>query len=92
MDRRYSGVVRKQTRADRLFTPPCPSCQLTTTFCILTLQPPECTEELGDCGSWVAIPYFISFFLLVGVLMMRLFMAVIIEAFDKGQEQVTGVR
>lgn len=28
-------------------------------------QPPDCAAEEGTCGSWAAVPFFVSFFLLV---------------------------
>lgn len=29
------------------------------------VQPPGCAAEEGTCGSWAAVPFFVSFFLLV---------------------------
>lgn len=54
--------------------------------CLLQ-QPPLCSYEEGTCGTWAAIPYFISFVLLVTIVMLNLFTAVIIENFEKEQEQ-----
>jgi hypothetical protein len=48
-------------------------------------QPPKCDPTLGNCGTWVAIPFFISFVLLVSIVMLNLFTAVIIENFEKQQ-------
>jgi hypothetical protein len=54
---------------------------------LLGQQPPHCSYEAGTCGSWAAIPYFISFVLLITIVMLNLFTAVIIENFEKQQEQ-----
>ena len=53
-------------------------------------QPPGCDHALGDCGTWFAIPYTLSFVLLVSVIMLNLFTAVIIENFEKQQVRVEG--
>lgn len=49
--------------------------------------PPACSYELGDCGSPVAQWYFSSFVGFVSIIMLNLFTAVIIENFEKQQEQ-----
>lgn len=54
------------------------------------LQPPDCDASAGECGSWVVYPYFISFVLLVSVIMLNLFTAVILESFEAQQEQDVG--
>jgi hypothetical protein len=51
-------------------------------------KPPECDRTAGDCGSWVAVPYFLTFYLLVSVVMLNLFTAVILENFERMDEQV----
>ena len=51
-------------------------------------QPPECDRAAGTCGSWVAVPYFLSFYLLVSVVMLNLVTAVILENFERMDEQV----
>lgn len=53
----------------------------------LRTQPPHCDRDAGDCGSLVAYPYFLSFTLLVPIVMLNLFTAVIIENFEKQHEQ-----
>lgn len=50
------------------------------------LQPPDC-DPASDCGSWVAYPYFITFVVLVSIIMLQLFTAVIIESFEAQEEQ-----
>lgn len=45
----------------------------------------ECAASVNDtsgCGSWVAIPYFISFYVLCSFLIINLFVAVIMDNFD----------
>ena len=41
----------------------------------------HCSEAAGDCGSWVAIPYFISFQVLGSFVFLNLVVAVILENF-----------
>jgi hypothetical protein len=53
----------------------------------MALQPPDCDPALGECGSWVVYPYFVSFVLLVSMIMLNLFTAVILESFEAQQEQ-----
>ncbi|GIM03601.1 hypothetical protein Vretimale_8332, partial [Volvox reticuliferus] len=45
------------------------------------------SRSTGDCGSWLALPYFLLFFLLIAIIMLNLFTAVIIENFEKAHEQ-----
>jgi hypothetical protein len=63
--------------------PPPPARPL---FCCCDLQPPDC-DPSKDCGSWVVYPYFISFVVLVTIIMLQLFTAVIIESFEAQEEQ-----
>ena len=46
-------------------------------------RPPECDPTLGGCGTWAALPYFITFNLSVTTIMINLFTAVIIESFER---------
>ena len=41
-----------------------------------------CVEAEGNCGSWIAIPYFISFQILGSFIMLNLVVAVILENFS----------
>lgn len=54
------------------------------------VQPPDC-DPSRDCGSWVVYPYFISFVVLVSIIMLQLFTAVIIESFEAQEEQDVSV-
>lgn len=45
-------------------------------------RPPDCDPMLGGCGSVLALPYFITFNVTVGIIMINLFTAVIIESFE----------
>jgi len=40
-----------------------------------------CSDEAGDCGSWIAIPYFISFMFVGTFVFLNLVVAVILENF-----------
>eukprot|EP00198_Chlamydomonas_reinhardtii_P001158 XP_001690493.1 voltage-gated Ca2+ channel, alpha subunit [Chlamydomonas reinhardtii] len=51
------------------------------------VMPPDCDRAEGNCGSYLAIPYFLSFFLIISVILLNLFTAVIIETFEKTHEQ-----
>ncbi|KAG2432797.1 hypothetical protein HXX76_008531 [Chlamydomonas incerta] len=51
------------------------------------VMPPDCDRSAGNCGSYLAIPYFLSFVLLISVILLNLFTAVIIETFEKTHEQ-----
>ena len=53
----------------------------------MPLQPPDCEPDAGNCGTPAAIPYFLTFVLLITIIMLNLFTAVIIESFEKQQEQ-----
>jgi hypothetical protein len=59
-------------------SPTCSACYL---------QPPHCDPVANECGSWVVFPYFLSFVVLVSMVMLNLFTAVIIEAFEAQEEQ-----
>ena len=48
-----------------------------------------CTEGV-DCGSWVAIPYFVTFQLFGTLVFLNLMVAVILENFTSLSEQVRG--
>jgi len=52
-----------------------------------SVSPPDCSREVGNCGSPVAQWYFSSFVGFVSIIMLNLFTAVIIENFEKQQEQ-----
>lgn len=43
------------------------------------VQPPNCSPELGDCGTQVAPLYFYTFVVLIAIVMLNLLTAVIIE-------------
>jgi len=46
------------------------------------IEPPLCSYELKDCGTHFAIAYFVSFVILVTLVMLNLFVAVILENFS----------
>ena len=50
------------------------------------VQPPKCDIRAGNCGSWVAYPFFISFVVVASMILLNLFTAVIIENFENMQE------
>ncbi len=49
------------------------------------VQPPDYDANAGTCGSWAVIPYFVSFFLAVPLILLELFKAVIIDNFESEQ-------
>jgi hypothetical protein len=51
-----------------------------------SVQPPNCSMELGNCGSPAAYPFFITFVIIVSMIMLNLFTAVIIENFENMQD------
>ena len=49
-------------------------------------QPPDCDEDLGDCGSpWLAPIYFMSFIFIVVYILLSLFVAVVVNAYSAFQ-------
>ncbi|GAX79594.1 hypothetical protein CEUSTIGMA_g7035.t1 [Chlamydomonas eustigma] len=48
----------------------------------------EAQSNSTGCGSWLSIPYCISFLFLIAFIMLNLFMAVIIEAYEKYSEMM----
>lgn len=42
----------------------------------------------NDCGSWLSIPYCITFLFFISFILLNLFMAVIIEAYEKHSEMM----
>lgn len=48
------------------------------------VKPPNCSGK--NCGSWISYPYFISFVIIVSMIMLNLFTAVIIENFENMQD------
>ena len=54
--------------------------------CMIT---PErgCSEEDGDCGTSLALPYFVSFFTLGGFVVLNLIVAVILDNFSSLSKQ-----
>lgn len=52
------------------------------------IQPPDCSREEGDCGTYAAVPYFLSFVLLITIVLLNLFTAVVIEVRGLGCVQV----
>lgn len=51
------------------------------------VRPPHCSTKEENCGSLLAVPFFITFVLLISIIMLNLFTAVIIENFEKQQDQ-----
>ena len=45
------------------------------------VQPPFCDRDAGDCGSWLAVPYFVSFQVIGSFVLLNLLVAVILENF-----------
>ena len=51
-----------------------------------SVQPPDCDLDAGNCGSPAAYPFFITFVVIVSMIMLNLFTAVIIENFENMQD------
>jgi len=51
------------------------------------VSPPSCSRAEGNCGNRVAYLYFISFVIIVSIILLNLFTAVIIENFEKLQDR-----
>ncbi|CAD7702748.1 unnamed protein product [Ostreobium quekettii] len=51
------------------------------------VQPPDCDKGKGDCGTPIAAPYFMSFVVVVSMIMFNLFTAVIRDNFEDQQDQ-----
>lgn len=54
--------------------------------CSVTPGSSRCTLADENCGSWSAYPFFISFVVIVSMIMLNLFTAVIIENFENMQD------
>lgn len=54
-------------------------CVLAVANAAVLLQGPE--------GRWMAVPYILAFYIVIPIIMLNLFTAVIIENFEKQQEQ-----
>ena len=42
----------------------------------------SCSEARGDCGSWVAIPFFVSYAIVAGFVVLNMMIAVVLENFS----------
>lgn len=51
-------------------------------------QPPYCSMAEHTCGTWVAIPFFTTFFAAISLVLLQLFMAVIIDAYEEQKRMV----
>ena len=50
-----------------------------------------CSDEKGDCGSWLAVPYFVSFQVLGSFIFLNLVVAIILENFTSLGQIVDGL-
>lgn len=58
---------------------------------LLPQNPPRSTCDPNNpapCGSWIAVPFYATFVILVSFILLNIFMAVIIDAYEKLQEMV----
>ena len=53
----------------------------------LMVRPPACSVTQGDCGSRLAVPYALSFVILVSIVLVNLLPTVIVENFETSLEQ-----
>mmetsp|Transcript_20362 Transcript_20362/g.38964 ORF Transcript_20362/g.38964 Transcript_20362/m.38964 type:complete len:841 (+) Transcript_20362:3-2525(+) len=47
----------------------------------LAVQPPDCSVEAGDCGSYAAFPFMLTFVLLVQMILLNMFIAVTLSSY-----------
>jgi hypothetical protein len=60
-----------------------------------TIQTPKdggCSSREGDCGTYIAVPFFITYILAVSIILLNLFTAVVIETFEKVGGRARAVR
>jgi len=53
------------------------------------LEPGRCDEAAGTCGTWVAIPYHVSFQIIGVQVVLQLVLAAILDTFDAAEEGFT---
>ncbi|GAX77247.1 hypothetical protein CEUSTIGMA_g4693.t1 [Chlamydomonas eustigma] len=46
-----------------------------------------CSHEQGNCGNAAAIPYFVTYIIIVAIILLSLFTAVIVETFEMTHNQ-----
>ncbi|KAK3264415.1 Caveolin-2 [Cymbomonas tetramitiformis] len=51
----------------------------------LRVQEPDCSEAAGDCGSWLAVPFVVSFVMLVQLVMLNIVVAIVLEKYSDCQ-------
>ncbi len=53
-----------------------------------TISGVQCSYSDGNCGTIAAVPYFLSFVIIVSIILINMFTAVIIEVFEAIHLQV----
>lgn len=51
--------------------------------------PPDCSEAEGNCGSPGAIPFFITFIIVLALVLCNLFVSVVVDSFERTQGRIS---
>eukprot|EP00798_Chlamydomonas_sp_ICE-L_P015920 gene15920-22054_t len=54
---------------------------------LLRPEDSACTSEDGNCGTYVAVAYFFTYLIFMSVILLNLFIAVVVETFEKVHKQ-----
>ena len=46
-----------------------------------------CSDAAGDCGSYVAVPFFVAYTVIANFVVLNMMIAIILEEFQKAQKR-----